>query len=363
MPPDADQDKAALRLSIDVGLAPSSAFDLLIEELTSALHTRGLTFTPGAGGHVLDGDSVVGEIVTWDAGRRVALRWHQASWDEAGITEIECRVESADGSTRITFEQRGLTDVVGGAGELIGWFAEAAIAPLMAAATPRAFGDWFTDRHARRPSGVQARATYADPLYHYPNFRVILAELALTADDHFLEVGCGGGALLKAALETGCKAAAIDHSADMVRLARETNAAAIAAGRLDVRQARADELPFAEATFTCAAMTGVLGFLPDPVAAFAEIRRVLRPGGRFVGLGSDPELRGTPGAPEPMESRLRFYDERELEELGRAAGFAEVRVVRVDLGPFARAAGVPEEHLPLFESAPGEGARFVLCRA
>jgi SAM-dependent methyltransferase len=362
MPPDADQGKSALRISIDVALAPSSAFDLLIEELASALHTRGLTFTPGAGGRVVDGDIVVGEIVTWDAGRRVALRWHQANWDEAGFTEIEWRVEPADGGTRLTFEQRGLADVVGGAGELIGWFAGAAIAPVMAAATPQAFGDWFTDRYARRPSGAQARSTYADPLYHYPNFRVILAELALTADDHFLEVGCGGGALLKAALESGCRAAAIDHSPDMVRLARQTNAAAVAAGRLDVREARADALPFADATFTCAAMTGVLGFLPDPVAAFAEIRRVLRPGGRFVGLGSDPELRGTPAAPEPMESRLRFYDDQELEELGRAAGFREVRLLRANLGPFARDAGVPEEHLPLFEAAPGEGARFLLCR-
>jgi SAM-dependent methyltransferase len=118
-------------------------------------------------------------------------------------------------------------------------------------------------------------------------------------------------------------------------------------------------LPFADATFTCATMTGVLGFLPDPVAAFAEIRRVLRPGGRFVGLGSDPELRGTPGAPEPIASRLRFYDDHELEQLARAAGFTNVRAVRKDLEPFARQAGVPDEHLPLFA---GENTRFLICR-
>jgi SAM-dependent methyltransferase len=231
------------------------------------------------------------------------------------------------------------------------------------ATAPAAFGDWFTDRYARRPSGAQSRATYADPLYHYPNFRVILAELALSADDYLLEVGCGGGALLKAALESGCRAAAIDHSAEMVRLARQTNAAAIAAGRLEVIQGDARSLPFPDATFTRAAMTGVLGFLPDPVAAFAEIRRVLRNGGRFVGLGSDPELRGTPGAPEPMASRLRFYEADELESMGRAAGFADVRVLRRDLEQFAREAGVPEEHLPLFAAPPGQGARFLVCRA
>ncbi|HEX5758187.1 MAG TPA: class I SAM-dependent methyltransferase [Thermoanaerobaculia bacterium] len=233
------------------------------------------------------------------------------------------------------------------------------MAPLLRATAPAALGDWLTDRLARRPSGEQASAVYRDPLYHYPNFRVILAELALGAEDHLLEVGCGGGALLREALRGGCRAAAVDHSPAMVRLARETNRDAVAEGRLEVFEASAERLPFADGTFTCAAMTGVLGFLPAPVAALAEIRRVLRPGGRLVVLGSDPELRGTPGAPEPMASRLRFYDDRELEGLGRDAGFATVRVLRRDLEPFAREAGVPEEHLSLFA---GPGARFLLAR-
>jgi SAM-dependent methyltransferase len=133
---------------------------------------------------------------------------------------------------------------------------------------------------------------------------------------------------------------------------------AVAAGRLEVVEASADALPFVDDTFTCAAMTGVLGFLPRPVVALAEMRRVLASGGRIVILGSDPELKGTPGAPEPMASRLRFYDDQELAALGRAAGFDEVRVVRRNLEPFAREAGVPEEHVPLFAGA----TRFLLAR-
>jgi SAM-dependent methyltransferase len=352
-----------LRVSIDAPLSPPAAFEALLDELTSALHKNGLEFTGGSGGRIRIGDLVVGEVATWEAGRRVVMRWHQANWDTEGFTELEWVVEPAAGGARITFEQRGLGNVLGDAGELIGWFAGGVLAPLLQAASPRVFGEWFTDRYARRPSGAQARATYADPLYHYPNFAVILEELALTADDYLLEVGCGGGALLKQALQSGCRAAAVDHSPEMVRLARENNAAAVAEGRLEVREANADALPFPDATFTCATMTGVLGFLPDPVAAFSEIRRLLRPGGRFVGLGSDPELRGTPGAPEPMASRLRFYDEDELERLARAAGFTDVHVIRRDMEQFARDAGVPEEHLPLFAARPGEGARFIVCRA
>jgi SAM-dependent methyltransferase len=246
--------------------------------------------------------------------------------------------------------------------ELAGWFAGQVLAPLLSASGPGGFGDWLTDRRARRPSGPAARATYLHPLYHLPNFRVILAELALTRDDHLLEIGCGGGAFLNAALHSGCRAAAVDHSAEMVRLARDANRDAVAAGRLDIREADAASLPFLDATFTCAAMTGVLGFLSDPVAAFAEIRRVLRSGGRFVGLGADPELKGTPAAPEPMASRLRFYDSRQLEDMGRRAGFEDVRVVRRDLEAFAREAGVPEAALPLFAAGKEGGARFLLAR-
>jgi hypothetical protein len=59
-----------------------------------------------------------------------------------------------------------------------------------------------------------------------------------------------------------------------------------------------------------------------------------------------------------MASRLRFYDDQELAELGRKGGFGEVSVVRRDLEPFARESGVPKEHVPLFRGA----TRFLLAR-
>ena len=128
---------------------------------------------------------------------------------------------------------------------------------------------------------------------------------------------------------------------------------------LEVLQASADQLPFADTTFTCAAMTGVLGFLPDPVAALRELWRVLVEGGRIVVLGSDPALRGTPAAPEPMASHLQFYEDDELQQLAVEAGFAEATVVRRDLELFARQVGVPEEHLALFA---GQGTSFLLAQ-
>lgn len=342
--------------SLEIALEPETAFDVVVDELRLALERQGLELD---GERVREGEIDVGQVATWERGKRIGFRWWPAPWQPDTVTEVAIGFEPSGRRTRVTFEHRGWAEAVGDdKAELAGWFAGEVLAPLLRASAPVAFGDWLTDRVARKPSGAQARETYRDPLYHWPNFRMLLEELALTDEDFLLEVGCGGGAFLHAALESGCRAAAIDHSADMVRLASEVNREAVEAGRLEIREASADRLPFADERFTAAVMTGVLGFLPDPVAAFREIRRTLVGGGRFVGLGSDPELRGTPAAPEPMASRLRFYDDEGLERIARDAGFADVRVERRDLGPYAREAGIPEEHLELFSA---ERTRFLFA--
>ncbi len=344
-----------VRASIDLSLEPLATFNVFVEELSEALARLGMRLDPGPGGRVTEGNAEVGRIVSWQPGEEIVLEWHQANWKPDEVTKVELRFEPVQVGTRITLEHHGWGRLLGDqGGELAGWFAREVAGPLLQATGPKRLGDWLTDRRARRPSGTQARATYHDPLYHRPNFLGMLKELGLTAEDYLLEVGCGGGAFLRDALRSGCKAAAIDHSPEMVRLAREVNRDAVMEHRLEVLEANADKLPYPDGMFTCAAMTGVFGFLPDPVAALAEIRRVLAKGGRLVLYTGSRELRGTVAAPEPMASRIRFYEDDELEQLAHKAGFVEARVERPDLEPFAREVGVPEEHLSLFSGRAGQ---------
>jgi SAM-dependent methyltransferase len=185
---------------------------------------------------------------------------------------------------------------------------------------PEAFDDWLTDRVARRPEGARAREVYgADDVHDFAR-RAILDALALGPDDHLLEIGCGGGLLLRAALETGARATGLDHSDEMVRLAQER-----APGATVVR-ADAERLPFADQTLTAVAMSIVFFFLQDPVAVLRECRRVLRAGGRIAVYTTAPELRGTPAAPEPIASRGRFYTDDELAAVAREAGLDDVAV-------------------------------------
>jgi SAM-dependent methyltransferase len=189
-----------------------------------------------------------------------------------------------------------------------------------------AFEDWLTDRVARRPAGRRAREVYGAGDVHDFARRAILGALALGPSDRLLDIGCGGGMLLRDALATGATVTGLDHSEEMVRLARERAPGA------EVVLGSAERLPFADAAFTAIAMSIVFFFLDDPVAALRECGRVLAPGGRLAVYTTSPALRGTPAAPEPLASRGHFYENEELAELARQAGLAAVAVVDDDGG-------------------------------
>jgi SAM-dependent methyltransferase len=343
-----------VRSSVDLRLDPSSAFAALVEELSAALAQLGMQFQPGADGRVMEGVAEVGRVVRWQPPDEIVLEWHAADWQPAEVTSLGLRFEPVEDCTRVTLEQREWGNLLGDHGnELAGWFASEVAAPLLSAMAPRRLGDWITDRRARRPSGPQGRAYYRDPIYHRPNFQAILAVLRLKPEDYLLEVGCGGGAFLQDALKSGCKAAAIDHSPDMVRVAGEVNHEAIQQNRLEIREGDAGSLPYPDGTFTCAVMTGVFGFISDPLKALSEVRRVLAPGGCFVLFTGTKALLGTPAAPEPIASRLHIYEDHELVELAQKAGFIEALLEYPDFEPLAREAGIPEEHLGLFKGRGG----------
>jgi SAM-dependent methyltransferase len=182
------------------------------------------------------------------------------------------------------------------------------------------FDEWLTDRVARRPSGSRARKVYgADDVHDFAR-RAMLRALALRSGDHVLEIGCGGGLLLRDALAAGAWATGIDHSEEMVRLARERAPGA------DVRLACAEKLPFADASFSALAMSVVFFFFERPELVLGECRRVLLADGRIAVYTTAPELRGTPAAPEPLARFGHFYTDAQLAQLAGSAGLRDVEV-------------------------------------
>ena len=98
-----------------------------------------------------------------------------------------------------------------------------------------------------------------------------------------LDIGCGAGMdLLLAARRVGTSGCAIgiDMTEAMRRRAR-ASAAAAGLTNVEVHEADATALPFPDSSIDVVISNGVLNLVPEKERAFAEIRRVLRPGGRL----------------------------------------------------------------------------------
>ena len=146
-----------------------------------------------------------------------------------------------------------------------------------------------------------------------------------------LDVATGAGALLAIALRDGADAVGIDFSPGMVDVAQKRAAAIRRGERALVMDCQA--LDFADASFDAAfSMFGVFMF-PDPIAGFAEIARILRPGGLAViavwenagGAGpaqlfQQAARRLFPDRPVPMPMARLFNAPELLEDAFREVG-------------------------------------------
>ncbi|MFH0980087.1 MAG: class I SAM-dependent methyltransferase [Planctomycetota bacterium] len=105
-----------------------------------------------------------------------------------------------------------------------------------------------------------------------------------------------------------------------------------------LRRAAAEQLDFADGAFDAVVATHVLCSVSDPARVVAEIKRVLKPGGRFcfiehVAAPPRSRQRRLQGFVRPIWRRLAdgCYPDRDTEELVRHAGFARLNCTRLTL--------------------------------
>ena len=107
-------------------------------------------------------------------------------------------------------------------------------------------------------------------------------QLGVGPDLHLLDVGCGlGGASRYFAHERGCRVTGIDLTEEYVRAAEALARRVGLADRVSYLRGSALDLPFAPGAFDGAYMLHVGMNVEDKARLFAEVRRVLRPGGLF----------------------------------------------------------------------------------
>ena len=130
-----------------------------------------------------------------------------------------------------------------------------------------------------------------------------------------LDVGCGTGTMLTHLAAYG-KAEGVDVDEEAIAFCRER-------GLHDVRHGEATNLPFADASFDLVTALDVVEHLDDDVAAFREMKRVLRPGGRI--LVTVPAHRFLWGDQDEVNMHKRRYVARELRDRLIQSGFDVMR--------------------------------------
>jgi SAM-dependent methyltransferase len=145
-----------------------------------------------------------------------------------------------------------------------------------------------------------------------------------------LDVGCGGGRTIQTLTERASagKVCGVDYSETSVAVARQINAAAIVAGRVEVQQASVSRLPYADGTFDLVTAVETHYYWPTPDADFREIFRVLKPGGRLALIAETyrGERFGAIVGVAMKLLRARYLTVQQHHDLLTAAGFTEVTV-------------------------------------
>jgi SAM-dependent methyltransferase len=132
-------------------------------------------------------------------------------------------------------------------------------------------------------SGPEAYERHLVPAIFAP-WSAVLMELArLQPGERVLDAACGTGVVARAAISpvgAAGKVTGVDLNAGMLEMAR---AAAGEAGQsITWREANLEALPFGDGEFDVVLCQQGLQFCPDKPAAVAEMRRVLRVGGRLA---------------------------------------------------------------------------------
>lgn len=168
--------------------------------------------------------------------------------------------------------------------------------------------------------------------------RWVFDRLTLAPGERVLELGCGPGQLW---IENADRLPAklfltlSDYSRGMVGEARNRLRADTPAATTVAAHADAQALPFASHTFDVVIANHMLYHVPDRAKVYAEVRRVLRPGGRFFAATNgehhmrelDDLIVSARGERRPG-SRLSFRLENGGEELAR--DFGAVTLARYD---------------------------------
>ncbi len=151
--------------------------------------------------------------------------------------------------------------------------------------------------------------------------------LPAISPERAVDLGCGGGRnageLLKK--HPGAHVTAVDYSALSVEKAKACNKAMIAAGRCTVRQGDVSDLRLPAGAFDLATAFETIYFWPGLEKCFAQVAKILKPGGIFMICNESDGTDETSLKFEELIEEMKCYTAEELSEALLETGFFDVR--------------------------------------
>jgi len=145
--------------------------------------------------------------------------------------------------------------------------------------------------------------------------------------DRAVDLGCGGGRNAGELLKKYPKAhvTAVDYSELSVEKAKEYNKTMIAAGRCEVLQGDVSDLKLPKETFDLATAFETIYFWPGLEKCFAEVAKVLKPGGCFMIVNESDGLDAASQKFEKIIDGMKTYTVEQIEAALKKAGFSEIK--------------------------------------
>ncbi len=157
-----------------------------------------------------------------------------------------------------------------------------------------------------------------------------LSHVRISPDAVILDIGCGGGIAVQNMAGTAFsgKIFGIDHSEDMVRLSRKTNASHIEDGRVEIMFGSVSSLPFSDGSVDLVTAFETFYFWPDRGENLREVHRVLKQGGTLliVNAAYGHEKFAKRNARIARFGGFTLHTPEELRAILADAGFPEVSV-------------------------------------
>lgn len=181
----------------------------------------------------------------------------------------------------------------------------------------------------RKPSGETGKIVADD--MNKRHFEVTgwgLDKIHIKEDFIIMDAGCGGGKTVNrlAGIVKKGKVIGIDYSEDCVQWSKQLNNKLIEEGRVEIYNSSVEKLPFKDNEFDMATAVETIYFWPNIVNSLKEIKRTLKPHGRFIVINEMYMDDKHKEEYKQYQEKMNVYTPDELKQIFLDAGYDNVEV-------------------------------------